>query len=360
MQHSLKRAIAILTAAALVFVLAACGGSSGKSNTGGNGGGSSPSASQGGQSGQGGGSGGEKIVLRLGHWLTEESTQGKQYNNFARIVNEKSNGRIEVQVFPNGQLGNQRDLIEGVIAGTVDMTKADDAYLTTYIPAYGIFSLPFIFEDYDHLGKVLDSEITQELDKQLEEKTGLVSLGWSFGGFRYFTLKKAITEPDLQGMKIRVPESDVYVETIKLLNGNPVPMPWGEVYTGLETGVVEGMESAPSDIYLQKFFEVTGHLLATNHIQASATTVISKKKWESLSAEDQKLILDSMREAIEIERQETAQANEDAVKAMAEAGAQVHEVADKQAFIDKVKPLWDKVANDVNGQDIIDKIQSLK
>jgi len=358
MQQSLKKAIAILTAAALVFVLAACGGSSGSGGSSGNGGGSSPSASQGGQGG--GSSGGEKIVLRLGHWLTEEAPQGKQYNDFARIVNEKSNGRIEVQVFPNGQLGNQRDLIEGVIAGTVDMTKADDAYLTTYIPAYGIFSLPFIFEDYDHLGKVLDSEITQELDKQLEEKTGLVSLGWSFGGFRYFTLKKAITEPDLQGMKIRVPESDVYVETIKLLNGNPVPMPWGEVYTGLETGVVEGMESAPSDIYLQKFFEVTGHLLATNHIQASATTVISKKKWDSLSAEDQQLILEAMREAIEIERQETAQANEDAVKAMTDAGAQVHEVSDKQAFINTVKPLWDKVAQNTNGQAIIDKIQSMK
>lgn len=357
MQHSLKKMMALLTAVALVFVLAACGGGSSGSGSGGGGGGSSQGTSQG--SGSQGGSE-EKIVLRLGHWLTEEAPQGKQYNNFAKFVSEKSNGRIEVQVFPNGQLGNQRDLIEGVTAGTVDMTKADDAYLTSYIPEYGIFSLPFIFDDYDHLGRVLDSEITQELDKQLEEKTGLVSLGWSFGGFRYFTLANPVTEPDLQGMKIRVPESDVYVETIRLLNGNPVPMPWGEVYTGLETGVVSGMESAPSDIYLQKFFEVTGHLLATNHIQASATTVISKKKWDSLSAEDQQIILEAMREAIEIERQETAQANEDAVQAMVAAGSQVHELVDKQAFVDKVKPLWDKVAQETNGQDIIDRIVSMK
>jgi len=354
----------------LVFVLAACGGSSGSSGSSGSGGGgstqgtsqgSSGGGSGGGSSGGGGGSGsGEKIVLRLGHWLTEEAPQGRQYANFAKFVSEKTNGRIEVQVFPNSQLGNQRDLIEGVIAGTVDMTKADDAYLANYIAAYGIFSLPFMFDGYEHLGKVLDSEITQELDKQLEEKTGLVSLGWSFGGFRYFTLKKPITEPDLQGMKIRVPESNVYIETIRLLNGNPVPMPWGEVYTGLETGVVEGMESAPSDIYLQKFFEVTGHLLATNHIQASATTVINKQKWESLSAEDQKILLEAMREAIEIERQETAKANEDAVKAMVAAGSQLHELSDRQAFIDKVKPLWDKVAQETNGQAIIDKIQSMK
>src|SRR5690606_26162964 len=116
------------------------------------------------------------------------------------------------------------------------------------------------------------------------------------------------------------------------------------VYTGLETGVVSGLESAPADLYLQKFYEQSKYLLNTNHIQASATTVINQNKWNSLPEDAQQLILECMREAIELERAETEQANEEAVQKMVAEGLILHEVEDKQAFIDKVKPIWSEVA----------------
>ncbi len=333
-----------------MLFLVACGGGQSSSN-----GSSNPDSSGNGNES------GEKIVLKLGHWLTEDAPQGKQYTNFAKLVNEKTNGAVEVQVFPNGQLGNARDLLEGVISGTVDMTKADDAALASYVPEYGILSLPFIFEDYEHLGKVLDSEIAEQMDQKLLEKTNLVSLGWSFGGFRYFITDEEIIGPDLKGLKIRAPESDVYIDTIQALNGNATAMPWGEVYTGLETGVVSGLESAPSDLYLQKFYEEAKYLLATNHIQASATTVINQNKWDSIPEEYQTMILEAMREAIDIERAETEQANIDGVNAMVDEGLILNEVEDKQAFIDKVQPIWDKLITQVEGaQDMIDQIQSMK
>ncbi|NEU31272.1 TRAP transporter substrate-binding protein [bacterium LRH843] len=336
----------------VMLFLAACGG--GQTSSDGGGSSDSDSSSTGNESQ-------EPIVLKLGHWLTEEAPQGKQYINFAELVNERTNGAVEVQLFPNGQLGNARDLLEGVITGTVDMTKADDATLASYVPEYGVFSLPFIFEDYEHLGKVLDSEITEELDQKLLEKTALVSLGWSFGGFRYFITNEEITGPDLKGLKIRAPESDVYINTIQALNGNATAMPWGEVFTGLETGVVSGLESAPSDLYLQKFYEVQKYLLATNHIQASGTTVINENKWNSIPEEYQTIILECMREAIDIERAETEQANIDGVKGMLDEGLILNEVEDKQAFIDKVKPIWAQLETEVEGtKEIIEQIQGMK
>lgn len=303
-----------------------------------------------------------KIVLKLAHWLTEDAPQGKQFKKFAELVNQKTNGEVEVQVFPNSQLGNQRDILEGVKAGTIDMAKADDAYLASYVPEYSLYSLPFVFRDYDHLGKVLDSDVTKKLDQKLLEKTGLRSLGWSFGGFRYFCTTKEITGPDLKGMKIRVPESDVYVETVKALNGSPTPMPWGDVYNGMSTGVVEGLEAAPSDIYLQKFSEVAKYLLATNHIQASATTIINENKWKTIPEKDQKIIQESLMEAAKAEREETKQANEDAIKKMVDGGMKVDKVDNTQAFADKVKPLWDKVADKVgpDGKQILQDIINTK
>ncbi|MCM3716304.1 TRAP transporter substrate-binding protein [Alkalihalobacillus oceani] len=346
-----KSWLSLLLLGCLIGLLAACGGGETTTNND-----DSDTASQ-----EGNGGDQEPIVLRLGHWLTEEAPQGKQYTNFANLVNEKTNGAVQVEVFPNSQLGNARDLLEGVISGTVDMTKADDAALASYVPEYGIYSLPFIFEDYEHLGNVLDSEITEEIDQKLLEETGLVSLGWSFGGFRYFITTEEVTGPDFNGLKIRAPESTVYIETIKLLNGNATPMPWGEVYTGLETGIISGLESAPSDLHLQKFYEETKYLLATNHIQASATTVINQDKWNSIPEEYQTIIKEAMREAIEIERTETEQANIDGVEAMVEEGLILNEVEDRQAFIDKVQPIWDSISNEIEGaQDIIEQIQAMK
>jgi len=138
-------------------------------------------------------------------------------------------------------------------------------------------------------------------------------------------------------------------------------MPWGEVYTGLETGVINGLESAPSDLYLQKFYEESKYLLSSNHIQASASTVISEKKWNSIPEEYQKVIKECLDEAISIERKETETVNEEAVQKMVDEGLIVNEIEDKEAFINKVKPIWQKVADSVDGgQAIVDEIQSMK
>lgn len=321
---------------ALAFSLAACGDS-------------------------GGGDGdGDTITLRFGHWLTTDTPQGAQFEEFAELVNERSEGRLEVEVFPNSQLGNQRDLLEGVAAGTIEMTKADDAYMSSYVPEYNLLSLPFLFEDYEHLGKVLDSDLVRGWDEMFLEKTGMRTLGWSFGGFRYFLTQEPVTNGDLGRQNLRVPESDVYVETVKALNGNATPMPWGEVYTGLETGVVEGLESAPSDLYFQKFYEQAKYLLPTNHIQASATIVINDAVWQTIPEDLQGIITDAAAESIENERAATEEANQDAVDAMLEDGAELTEIDDRQAYIDKVQDIWSDFASQVeNGEQAIEEIQNL-
>lgn len=309
--------------------------------------------------GDGGGEG-DTITLRFGHWLTTDTPQGAQFEEFAELVNEGSDGRLNVEVFPNSQLGNQRDLLEGVAAGTLEMTKADDAYMSAYVPEYNLMSLPFLFEDYEHLGAVLDSDLVAGWDAQFLEKTGMRPLGWSFGGFRYFLTAKPVEDADLNRMTLRVPESDAYVETVKALNGNPTPMPWGEVYTGLETGVVEGLESAPSDLYFQKFYEQANYLLPTNHIQASATIVINDNVWQTIPEDLQQVIIDSAKESIDNERAATEEANMEAVDAMVAEGVELLTIEDRNVYVEKVKHIWADFADRLeDGEAAIEQIQSL-
>lgn len=303
----------------------------------------------------------EKLTLSLAHWMTGNTPVGRQYEKLAELVQERTEGAVEIEVFPGGQLGNQRDILEGVQAGTIDMSKADDAYLANYIPEYGLFSLPFIFKNFDHLEAVLDSEITAELDEQLLSETGLRSLGWTYIGFRHFYLANEVqTLDDFKGMNIRAPEVDVYIDTISHLGANPTPMPWGEVYTALETGVVEGVEGEPADALDMNFHEVVDYVLLTDHIQVSSTIVINDQKWQSIPKEYQEVIMDAIEETTILQREEQAQAAQDALQKMEEDGAIITRFENIEELRNAVMPVWEKTGQKLNAEHLIEKISNFE
>ena len=180
------------------------------------------------------------VTLKLGHIAEPENVYGQGADHFAKLVKERSNGEIDIQVFPSSQLGNQRDLVEGLDLGTVDMTLTGTAVMGNFVPEVAVFDLPFIFRDVDHAYKALDT-VGMELAKKGEDR-GMITLAIWENGVRHMTNnKRPIKEPeDMKGLKVRVMEQPVYIDMMNSLGASPTPMAMSELYTSLQKGVIDG------------------------------------------------------------------------------------------------------------------------
>jgi len=299
-----------------------------------------------------------KTVLKLGH-IAEVShpyAQGADY--FAKLVGEKSKGEMEVQVFPSSQLGSQKDMTEGLIYGTIDMVLTGTADLGQFQPKMSLFDLPFLFKDRAHAYKALDT-VGMELGKELEPR-GLKLLGYMENGIRHLTnnVRPVATPADMAGLKIRVMSNKIYIETIKSLGGSPTPMAFGELYSAMQQGTVDGQENPSAHIYTKRFFEVQKYASLTAHAYAPEPVLISMITWGRLSDAEKAIIQEAAAEAIAWQRDlSTKQDNEYWDKIKATGKIEVLEV-DRKPFMEATQPVWKEFAPTV-GQDNIDKVLAL-
>ncbi|MDR1710169.1 MAG: DctP family TRAP transporter solute-binding subunit [Candidatus Accumulibacter sp.] len=241
-------------------------------------------------------------VLKLGHIAETSAPYGQGAEFFAKLVKEKSKGDLEIQVFPSSSLGTAKELIEGLIYGTVDMMIAGTAELGTFQPEVGLFDMPFLFNDRVSAYKAWDT-VGMELSKPLEAK-GIHLLGWMEQGIRHMTNNvRPIKAPtDIKGLKIRVQNNKTYVEMIKALGGSPTPMAFAELYSALQSGVVDGQETPSSHIYTKRFYEVQKYASLTGHTFAAEPVLISIAAWKKLSPDQKKIIQDAADESVAWER----------------------------------------------------------
>ena len=299
-----------------------------------------------------------KTVLKLGH-IAEVShpyAQGADY--FAKLVGEKSGGDMEVQVFPSSQLGSQKDMTEGLIYGTIDMVLTGTADLGQFQPKMSIFDLPFLFKDRAHAYKSLDT-VGMELGKELEPK-GMKLLGFMENGIRHLTnnVRPVKAPADMAGLKIRVMSNKIYIETIKSLGGSPTPMAFGELYSAMQQGTVDGQENPSAHIYTKRFFEVQKYASMTAHAYAPEPVLISMITWSKLSDAQKAIIQEAATEAVAWQRElSTKEDNEYWDKIKATGKIEVVEV-DRAPFMEATQPVWKEFAGTV-GQDNIDKILAL-
>jgi tripartite ATP-independent transporter DctP family solute receptor len=299
-----------------------------------------------------------KTVLKLGH-IAEVShpyAQGADY--FAKLVGEKSKGEMEVQVFPSSQLGSQKDMTEGLIYGTIDMVLTGTADLGQFQPKMSLFDLPFLFKDRAHAYKALDT-VGMELGKELEPR-GLKLLGYMENGIRHLTnnVRPVATPADMAGLKIRVMSNKIYIETIKSLGGSPTPMAFGELYSAMQQGTVDGQENPSAHIYTKRFFEVQKYASLTAHAYAPEPVLISMITWGRLSDAEKAIVEEAAKEAIAWQRDlSTKQDNEYWDKIKATGKIEVLEV-DRKPFMEATQPVWKEFAPTV-GQDNIDKVLAL-
>ncbi|WP_316859916.1 DctP family TRAP transporter solute-binding subunit [uncultured Cohaesibacter sp.] len=298
------------------------------------------------------------VTLKLGHIAVSDHPYGKGADYFAKLVAEKSNGSMEVKVFPSSQLGGQKDLIEGMVFGAVDMALVGTAVLGQFQPQISIFDLPFLFEDREHAYKSLDS-VGMDLGKKLEER-GIKLLGYMENGIRHVTNNvRPINEPaDMADLKIRVMTNKIFVEMMKALGASPTPMAFSELYSAMQQGAVDGQENPSAHIFTKRFYEVQKYASKTAHAYSPEPMIISMISWSKLNDEQKAIIQDAAKEAIAWQRKVSEdQDNKYWDQIIATGKMEVIDV-DRSKFKEATAPVIEMFAKTV-GQDNIDKINAL-
>jgi tripartite ATP-independent transporter DctP family solute receptor len=316
-----------------VFLLAACGG--------GNKTGTEPTSGSNGESNNTSKSS-EVIELKLGHIASETNPYHLLAVEFKKLVEERSEGKVKINIFPNGQLGQEREIIESLTFGNIDLAVITSSPVTNFVPAFGILDVPYLFENWDQVETFLDSDIAQELLNETEA-VGIETFAFVPRGFRSVTnnVRPVNTPEDMKGLSLRVIESPVYLDTINELGATATGMPWADAYTAMQQGAIDGQENDYSIIYTQNVFEVQKHLSLTEHIFAINTLMASKGNIDKLPEAVQTIIAESAVDAAKVIRDQN-RANQDKLRSqIEEKGMQINEV-DKDAFRNAVPNTQEK------------------
>jgi tripartite ATP-independent transporter DctP family solute receptor len=280
--------------------------------------------------------------------------------HMGKLLEERSKGRIKINVFHSAQLGQEKDTIEQTRFGVIDMNRINMAPFNNLIPATNVPSLPFIFRSVEHMRKVMDGPIGDNLLKEFE-KHDLVGLAFYDSGSRsFYNSKRPINTPaDMKGLKIRVQQSDMFVSLVSALGANATPMNFGEVYSGLQTGVIDGAENNWPSYESTKHYEVAKFYSLSEHSLSPEVLVMSKKSFDKLSAEDKALVKAAAKESV-AKMRELWDAREKASEAKVKAGGAVINAVEKQPFIDAMKPVYDKFVTDAKLKEMVAAIQAVK
>jgi tripartite ATP-independent transporter DctP family solute receptor len=300
------------------------------------------------------------IVMRLGETHAQDYPTTKGVYEFARLVKERSNGRIIVEVYHSKQLGEERAVIEQVQLGAVDMTRVSVSAASAYVRDLDALQLPYLYRNSDHMWKVLNGSIGEEIFKKLEP-SNFIGVGWFEAGSRNFYTKKLVkTVGDLKGMKIRVQQAPLMVGMIEALGAVAAPLPFGEVYSALQTGVIDGAENNWPSYLSTSHYEVAKYFIVDEHTRVPEITLGSKKVFDKLSKEDRALILKAHKDAVPYQIKQWNNFEKVAEKAVREKGSTITEVspAEKQKFMDAMKPLYDKQSAEILA--VVKKIREVK
>jgi tripartite ATP-independent transporter DctP family solute receptor len=299
------------------------------------------------------------MTLKAGIVISNEHPYYFGIFRFGEILGQKTNGRLKVEIFHSGQLGSERDLIEGLSIGTMDLAGVSSAPASGFVPKIAVFDLPYLFATREQAFKVMDGPIGQGFFKDLEAKS-IIGLAYFENGFRNVTnSKRPIHVPaDMKGIKIRVMESPVPIATFNAIGANATPMAWGEVYTALMQKTIDAQENPMPVIYTQKIYEVQKYLSLTEHFYAPALFLMSKATYSKLSPEDRKIVMDAAKEAATYEREVSKKQADEFVAKCKEKGMIVNEV-NKKVWQEAMAPVYAKF-EDKFGKDLIDAIRNTK
>ena len=303
------------------------------------------------------------MVLTLAHGLSETHTVHIAMTEFAEKVEEGTDGRIQIRILPNGQLGSENENMEQLMAGVISMTKVSAPGLATYNEAYHTFGLPYIFDDTENFYHVMDSQPMRDFFLSTADD-GFVTLTYYTSGARsFYTINKPIRTPeDLKGLKIRVQDMKSQTDMLKALGGIPVAMSYGDVYTSLQTGIIDGTENNETALTTGKHGEICKVYSTDQHAMIPDVLVMSAKTWASISPEDQKVILDAAYASTESHKIAWDSAIEEAIQeASTQMNVEFVNDVDKDAFRNATSSMVNEYCQEYPGVlNLIDIINSVK
>ena len=325
-----NRILSLILAIAMTLTLAACGG-----NPSGSSGDSAPSSSA--------APSGSATVLKLGTTVNEQDSFQVAAEKFAELVKERTNGAYEIEIYPNGALGDERTMMESMQMGTLDMGIITSGPFVNFVPEMGVLDMPFLFGSNEDVYKILDGEIGQELLSKLEGSS-LKGLAYAERGFRNLTnsVRAVETPADIAGLKVRVMENEVYTATFTALGVNAVPMAWSEALTALQQGTIQGQENPVNVIYSYKLWESQKHVTLTRHAYASAILTMSLDLFNKLPEDVQVIMKEAAQEAAEFERAWVADNEAEQMQALKDNGMEIVETPDLAGFRAAVQSVYDQ------------------
>jgi tripartite ATP-independent transporter DctP family solute receptor len=302
-----------------------------------------------------------KLVLKASDVHPEGYPTVAAVEEMGKELDKATNGRLTVQMYASMQLGGEKEAIEQAQVGAIALARVSVGTLGPVVSDLNVFNLPFLFRDTDQMRKVIDGAIGQELLDKVSNNpnANLIGLCWMDAGARnMYDTKKPIKDiDDLKGLKVRVMGNPMFVDMMNALGGNGVAMGYDQVFTALQTGVVDGAENNPPSFVFDNHYQVAKYYTLTEHLIVPEMLVFSKPTWNKLSADDQALVHKLAREAQMNERKLWDEYEAKAIAKMKEAGIQIIPIADKKPFQDAVKPVWDKYAPQF--ADLIKRIQAV-
>lgn len=285
-------------------------------------------------------------VMNLAFTPPADSHYGDAARAFAQTIAERSGGAFEIALRPAGALGGERDVIEGLQIGTVELTISSTGPIGNFVPEVYALDFPFLFDDYASAHAVLDGEIGQELLASFQPH-GIVGLAWAENGFRHITNSvRPIREPaDLAGLKLRTMENEVHIAAFRAAGAAPTPMSWTEVLTSLQQGTIDGQENPIPIVTANNMWEIQDNITLTGHVYSPAVVAMSAIHWDGLTEEQQGWFVEAAQAAAAASRQTVAANEESGIALMRENGMEVIDGIDKAAFAAAVQPAYDAFAD---------------
>ncbi|BDG43740.1 TRAP transporter substrate-binding protein [Saccharococcus caldoxylosilyticus] len=302
----------------------------------------------------------QERIIKAGIGLNEDHPEGQGLLKFKEIVEKKSGGKLKVQTYFSATLGDDLKMTEALQSGTQEITIPSTSPLVGIVKEFGIFDFPFLFNTAEEADAILDGPIGKKLLEKLPEHR-LIGLAYWENGFRNVTNSKhpINTIDDFKGLKLRTMQNQVHIDAFKKLGANPTPMAFSEVFTALESKTVDGQENPLATIKSNKYYEVQDYLSLTKHVYTPFVFLVSKKFWDSLSPEEQKILQDAAVEAGKYQRELSRQEDKRALEELKKTGIKINEVSDgeRKKMEEAIKPVIDKYAKEF-GEDLVNEMYS--
>lgn len=299
-------------------------------------------------------------TLRLAHGLDPAHPVHLAFEFMAEQVAEQSGGKLTMEIYPSGQLGAERELLELLQIGSVDMTKVSSAVLEGFAPEYKVFGLPYLFMDRDHAFRVLDGAVGTQL-LEAPENFWLHGLCFYDAGARsFYTRDNPVNSPDdVKGLKIRVMKSIQAVNLVNGLGASATPISWGELYTALQSGVVDGAENNPPSFYTSRHYEICKYYSLNEHTRVPDVLLMSLHTWEKLSEQEKSWVREAARQSVVFQRELWKKSEDEALEAVKKAGVEVT-IPDRKPFADKVSFMHNEAAKDPAIKEVLQQIKETK